>query len=207
MWVADGRPAGNDGVRGEPLRVLFVFAWLVVGGEETEVRLLAQNLPPARCRLEVLVTYRRPNMPLQTHEQLRELGVPCDTLCYNLPEAEHAPHIARRIREGRFDVVVACQGVRPVYAAYDLLEQRPPLVEHGGLVSEVFHNPKHHTAAYVGVCREIREAAASVLPEPERALEIPSMVDLREFRPEERDGARAELGVSPGEVLIGWVGR
>ena len=24
-----------------PIRILFVFAWLVVGGEETEVRLLA----------------------------------------------------------------------------------------------------------------------------------------------------------------------
>ena len=31
-----------------PRRVLFVFAWLVVGGEETEVRLLAQHLNPAR---------------------------------------------------------------------------------------------------------------------------------------------------------------
>src|SRR5262249_6223478 len=116
-------------------------------------------------------------------------------------------HIARRIREGAFDVVVACQGVKPVYPAFDLLETPPPLVEHGGLVSEVFHNPKHHTTAYVGVCRDIRDAAAAVLPSPEDAYEIPSMVDLGEFRPGDRESARAELGVAPDEPLVGWVGR
>jgi glycosyltransferase involved in cell wall biosynthesis len=184
-----------------------VFAWVVVGGEETEVRLLARNLDRTRYQLEVLATYRRPNMPLQSHEQLEALGIPVDTACYGLPEEEHAAHIARRVREGAFDVVVACQGVRPVYPAYDLLEVCPPLVEHGGLVSEVFHNPKHHTTAYVGVCREIRDAAAAVLADPENASEIPSMVDLAEFQPGDRDSARSELGLEPDEPLIGWVGR
>jgi len=191
----------------DEIRILFVFAWLVVGGEETEVRLLARNLDPRRYRLEVLSTYRRPNMPLQTHEQLEELGVAVDTRCYALPPEEHPRHIAERITEGRFDVVVACQGVRPVYPAYELLTRRPPLVEHGGLVSEGFHNPKHHTTAYVGVCRDIRDAAAAVLADPENALEIPSMVDLSEFRPEDRASARAELGVAEDEPLVGWVGR
>src|SRR5207244_6385965 len=135
-------------------------------------RLLARALDPTRYRLEVLSTYRRPNMTLQSHDQLRELGVAVDTACYTLPAEEHPRHIARRIREGRFDLVVACQGVRPVYPAFDLLEDRPPLIEHGGLVSEVFHNPKHHTTAYVGVCREIRDAAAAVLASPEHACEI-----------------------------------
>jgi polysaccharide biosynthesis protein PelF len=189
------------------IRVLFVFAWVVVGGEETEVRLLARNLDPRRYELEVLSTYRRPNMPSQSHEQLEALGVPVDTACYGLPPEEHPPHIARRIREGRFDVVVACQGVRPIYPAYDLLDAPPALVEHGGLVSEVFHNPKHHTTAYVGVCREIRDAAAAVLACPDDAYEIPSMVDLSEFRPGDRESARTELGVAPDEPLVGWVGR
>ena len=54
-----------------PRRVLFVFAWLVVGGEETEVRLLARLLDPARYRLEVLACHRRPGMPDQTEQQLR----------------------------------------------------------------------------------------------------------------------------------------
>ena len=37
-----------------PVRILFVFAWLVVGGEETEVRLLARNLDRSRYKLDVV---------------------------------------------------------------------------------------------------------------------------------------------------------
>ncbi len=191
----------------DPLHVLFVFAWLVVGGEETEVRLLARNLNPRRYRLSVLSTFRKPNMPSQTHEQLEALGVPVDSCCYDMPPEEHPPHIARFIREKRPDIVIACQWVRPIYPAYDLLDDRPPLVEHGGLVSEAFHNPKHYTSAYVGVCREIRDAGASVMPCPDDAYEIPSMVDLSEFREGDRESARAEFGLTPEETLIGWVGR
>ena len=191
----------------KPIKILFVFAWLVVGGEETELRLLARCLDPRRYTLEALSTYRRANMPDQTHRQLRELGVAVDTRCYDLPPEEHAPHIARRIAEDRFDIVVACQGVRPVYPAYDLLTRRPPLIEHGGLVSEAFHNPKHHTTAYVGVCQDIRDAAAAVMDNPENALEIPSMVDLSEFHAEDRDAVRAEWNIQPDEIVTGWVGR
>ena len=43
----------------QPRNVLFVFGWLVVGGEETEVRHLARWLDPARYRLEVLACLRR----------------------------------------------------------------------------------------------------------------------------------------------------
>src|SRR5436309_13720088 len=92
------RPAGA------PMRVLFVFAWLVVGGEETEVRLLARNLDPQRYRLDVLSTYRRPNMPLQTHDLLNELGVNVDCRCYELPPEEPPPHIARQVRDSRYDI-------------------------------------------------------------------------------------------------------
>ena len=193
------------------VKILFVFAWLVVGGEETELRLLARCLDRQRYHLEALSTYRRANMPDQTHIQLQELGVAVDTYCYGTGPEEHGPHIARRIRDGHFDVVVACQGVRPVYVAYDLLKAEggfvPPLIEHGGLVSEAFHNPKHHTSAYVGVCKTIRDAAATVMPDPEWALEIPSMVDMSEFHPEDRAQVRAEWQLAPDTVAIGWVGR
>ena len=97
----------------KPIKILFVFAWLVVGGEETELRLLARCLDPRRYTLEALSTYRRPNMPDQTHRQLRELGVAVDTRCYDLPPEEHAPHIARRIAEDEFAIVVACQAYGP----------------------------------------------------------------------------------------------
>ena len=59
----------------QPRRVLFVFAWLVVGGEETELRHLARHLDPARWQLDVAACFRKPNMPEQTHEQLQALGV------------------------------------------------------------------------------------------------------------------------------------
>ena len=41
-----------------PRRFLFVFGWLVVGGEEIEVRLLAHHLDPRRYRIEVAATFR-----------------------------------------------------------------------------------------------------------------------------------------------------
>src|SRR5690349_3643945 len=65
-------------------RILFVFSWLVVGGEETEVRLLARNLDPARYRLEVVPCFKKPEMPDLTHEQLEALGVPVDRTPYTL---------------------------------------------------------------------------------------------------------------------------
>ena len=65
------RPAG-------PRRVLFVFAWLVGGGEETEVRLLARHLDPRRYTLSVVGCFRKPGMPEQTHTQLAALGVAID---------------------------------------------------------------------------------------------------------------------------------
>jgi polyphosphate kinase 2 (PPK2 family) len=61
-----------------PRRVLFVFAWLVVGGEETEVRLLAKHLDPRRYQVEVVACFRKPNMPEQTHAQLAAMGVVVD---------------------------------------------------------------------------------------------------------------------------------
>jgi glycosyltransferase involved in cell wall biosynthesis len=191
----------------DPIKILFLFAWLVVGGEETEVRLLYKHLDPRRYRLHVLSTYRKENMTETTERALREMGVPLDTTCYTLPDEAKAEYIARTIARERYDVVIACQGCRLLYDVFDRLPRRPALVEHGGLVSEVFHSPKHYTTAYVGVCRDIRDAAASVMADPADAYEIPSVVDLTEFDPEHRPAARAELGASKDEPLIGWVGR
>ncbi len=54
--------------------MLFVFRDLVVGGEETEVRLLAKTLDPTRYRVEVVACVRTPGMPEPTHRQLEEIG-------------------------------------------------------------------------------------------------------------------------------------
>ena len=189
-----------------PIRILFVFAWLVVGGEETEVRLLARHLDRARYRIDVIPCFRKAGMPEQTHRQLAALGITVDTTAYELSFEDTVAYLARKLPG--YDVVVSCQNVADIYPALERLGHRPPLIEHGGLVSEALAGPKHFTARYVGVCAAIRDAAAARMPGREaHALEIPSMVDFDEFRPEVRRPTRAALGVGQGELLIGWVGR
>lgn len=191
----------------EPIRILFVFAWLVVGGEETEVRLLARHLDRAKYRIDVVACFRKPEMPEQTHDQLRALGVDVDTVPYGLSFEDTVAYLARKV--AHYDLVVSCQNVADIYPALERAHLRPPLIEHGGLVSEALAGPKHFTSRYVGVCRTIRDAAASKMPDRETdALEIPSMVDLGEFRGmEDRRRVRADLGLTDHVPLIGWVGR
>jgi glycosyltransferase involved in cell wall biosynthesis len=190
----------------EPTRILFVFAWLVVGGEETEVRLLAQTLDPQRYRIDVVACFHKPGMPAQTHEQLRALGVDVDTVPYALSFEDTVAYLARKV--ATYDVVVSCQNVADIYPALERAHQRPPLIEHGGLVSEALAGPKHFTSRYVGVCRSIRDAAAGkMLGREGDAVEIPSMVVLSEFHISDRERIRAELGIMEITPVIGWVGR
>lgn len=192
-----------------PLSVLFVFAWIVVGGEETEVRLLARTLPRDRYRLKVVGCFRTPNMPNTTTEQLEALGVEVDKTPYTLSYDDTVIYLRDLIRREQPDVVVAVQGVRDIIDAYRHLApaERPPLIEHGGLVYEASHNPKDFTARYVGVWNAIAEAAAPLMANPAHALTIPSMVDLDEFRPAQRAAVRAEWGLAEANVALGWVGR
>jgi len=186
--------------------VLFVFAWLVVGGEETEVRLLAKHLDPARYRLDVVACLQRPGMPEQTHEQLAALGIRVDRTPYGLSFEETVAYLAQRLPA--YDLVVACQAVPDIYPALERCPSGPPLIEHGGLVAEALTGPKHLTARYVGVCQAICEAAASRMPDrPHHALVIPSMVDLDEFHPGDRETIRREWGVDETTPVVGWVGR
>ncbi|WP_156679450.1 glycosyltransferase family 4 protein [Sphingomonas profundi] len=189
-----------------PLSILFVFAWLVVGGEETEVRLLAAALDPRRYRIDVVACFRKEGMPEQTHDQLRGAGVRVDTTPYHLGFDETVAYLASIVPG--YDIVVSCQNVADIYPALERLHARPPLIEHGGLVSEALAGPKHFTSRYVGVCASIRDAAASRMPGREAdAREIPSMVDLAAFDPALRQPTRAALGIATGAPLIGWLGR
>ena len=197
-------PQPHDGHR--LIRITFVMAWLVVGGEETEIRLLARNLPRDRYRITVIPCFRKEGMPDQTHGQLADLGVHVDTTPYGLGFDDTIDYLRRKLAGA--DVVVSCQNVADIYPALERMALRPPLIEHGGLVSEALAGPKHFTARYVGVCDSIRAAAAGRMPDrPGDALEIPSMVDLGEFDPAARGPMRAVLGIGADQVLIGWVGR
>lgn len=190
----------------ERIRVLFVFAWLVVGGEETEVRLLARTLDPKKYRIDVIACFRKPGMPDQTHRQLEELGIDVDTAPYQLSFEDTVEYLAGKLAS--YDILVSCQNVADIYPALERLKWRPPLIEHGGLVSEALAGPKHFTNRYVGVCRSIRDAAASKMAGREvHAIEVPSMVDLSEFHEDRRAATRAALGLADDEILVGWVGR
>jgi glycosyltransferase involved in cell wall biosynthesis len=189
-----------------PAHILFVFAWLVVGGEETEVRLLARHLDPRRYRIDVVACFRKPGMTDQSHEQLRALGVDVDTIPYELSFDDTIAYLARKV--ANYDLVVSCQNVADIYPALERAHLRPPLIEHGGLVAEALAGPKHYTSRYVGVCKSIRDAAASHMPGREHhAVEIPSMVDTDEFRHPDRSAMRQALGIALDAPLIGWVGR
>lgn len=193
-------------VQDRPIRILFVMAWLVVGGEETEVLLLARGLDPARYRIEVLPCLKLDGMTDLTHLQLEAAGVRVDRRAYAMSFEDTIRYIERRMSD--FDVVVSCQNVADIYPALERMRHHPPLIEHGGLVSEALAGPKHLTTRYVGVCETIRAAAASRMPDrPHHARAIPSMVDLDAFRPERRGQVRATLGLASDDVLIGWVGR
>jgi glycosyltransferase involved in cell wall biosynthesis len=192
-----------------PSRVLFVFAWLVVGGEETEVLHLARRLDRRRFRLEVVACLRRPGMPDQTERELEALGVPVDRTPYELSFEATVDYLAAKVMS--FDVVVACQGAPDVEPAFQRAASSgrhvPPLIEHGGLVSEA-ERASELAARYIGVCDSIRAAAAGRLVGREQdAIEIPSMVELDDFDPGERSSVRRELGLADGEVAFGWIGR
>ena len=189
-----------------PVRILFVFAWLVVGGEETEVRLLAQALDKARYRIDVMACLRLPGMPDQTHDQLEALGVRVDRTAYDLSFEDTVQYLERKI--AGYDIIVSCQDVADIYPALERLRHRPPLIEHGGLVSEALSGPKHFTTRYVGVCETIRAAAASNMPDrPHHARTIPSMVDIAAYQPWHRTAVRSQLGIAADALVIGWVGR
>ena len=96
----------------EPTRILFVFAWLVVGGEETEVRLLARHLNPERHRIDVVACFHKPGMPEQTHAQLRALGVDVDTVPYGLGFEDTVAYLARKI--ATYDLVISGQYVADI---------------------------------------------------------------------------------------------
>lgn len=188
------------------IRIHFIFAWLVVGGEETEVRLLAKHLPKDRYLIEVTPCFRKDGMSDQSYDQLRALGVSVDTTAYDLSFDDTVDYLRRKLSGA--DIVVSCQNVADIYPALEQMRLRPPLIEHGGLVSEALAGPKHFTSRYIGVCDTIREVAASRMPDrPQHAVQIPSMVDLAPFAQVNRQGMRLALKLRDDEVLIGWVGR
>lgn len=175
---------------GEQIRILFVFAWLGAGGEETEVRLLAPALDPRRYRIDAVACFCKEGSPEQAHERLEASGVAVDRRPYSLSFEDTVAYLAQKLPH--YDVVVSQQDVADVYPALERLPNPPPLIERGSRVSEAESGPKHFTHRYVGACGLIRDAAARRMPgRPHHALAIPTMVDLTEFDPDHRTAMRA----------------
>ena len=61
------------------IRILWVFAWLVVGGEETEVRLLARTLDRTRYRID---SFQKTYFVIDSFEQLMDATRPDFTPIY-----------------------------------------------------------------------------------------------------------------------------
>ena len=193
MLAADSRP----------IRILFVFAALVDGGEKTEVRLLAQALARTRYRIEVVACFHEQGTPEPTHADLEAVGIRVDRTPYTLGFAETVAYLASKLPA--YDIIVSCQNVADIYPALERMHLRPPLIEHGRRVSEALAGPKHFTTRYVGTCASVRNAAASRMPGREhQAIEIPAMVDTRAFDPAQRASVRAALGIASDVMLIGW---
>ena len=187
------------------MRILFVFACLTSSSEETEVRLLAQALDPARYTIDVVVCFRAKDSP-KGHDRLAASGIQVDRTPYHLSFDETVAYLASIVPG--YDAVVSCQNVADIYPALERLHLRPPLIERGNRVSEAIAGPKHFTTRYVGTCAQVRDAAASHMPGRDHdAVEIPSMVDMRAFDPATRAPMRTALGVTDDTPLIGCVGR
>jgi len=74
------------------------------------------------------------------------LNLPLDVrIPYDLSFEDTVDYLARKIPN--YSIVVACQGVRDVYCAYEKLAEKcadcPPLHQHGGTVEEATNNQKN----------------------------------------------------------------
>ena len=166
----------------EPRRILFVFAWLVVGGEETEVRLLARHLDPARYRIDVLPCFRKAGMPDQTHRSSKRSASgrpPPPTSSRSRTRSPispaHSPATTSSSPARTCRHLPALERLAHPPAAHRAW--RPRL--RGARRAEALHRP---------LCRRLPPRSAT--PPPRRmpgaeqhAVEIPSMVDLGEFDP------------------------
>ena len=166
-----------------PIRILFVFAWLVVGGEETEVRLLARHLDRERYRIDVLACFRKEGMPDQTHDQLAALGVHVDTTAYalvlrghrRLPRPPPARLRPRRLLPERRRHLPRARAPRAPPAADRAW--RPRL--RGPRRSQALHRPLRRRLRQHPRRRRRPDAGPVAITR----VEIPSMVDPAEFDP------------------------
>jgi hypothetical protein len=146
---------------------------------DADILFLARTLPRDRYKVTVIPTAKGFGAPEQTLAKLRALGVAVDTAPFELSFEDTIAYLVRKLPGA--DLVVSFQDVADLYPALDRLALRPPLIERGSSVDEALSGPKHLTARYAAVTPEVRDAAASRLPDrPQHSVEIPVSAEQTE---------------------------
>lgn len=192
----------------DPVPILFLMNTLRTGGEEAELAILARHLDRARFGMRVL-SLIAVDEPAPAAAKIAAAGVPIDTACHAIADNDKKiDYIVDKIRRERIRLVVACQDTRWAYAAFHRLSPAEcRLVEHGGIVDETTAVAKDRTDRYIGVSPQIAAAAAARMDEPDRAVCIPSMVDMDEFARLDRDELRRAYDLPQEACVVIFVGR
>jgi len=175
----------------------------VPAARETELGILARYLDQRRYPMEVLAL-RNADETAPVVEELDLWHVPIDRVCASLPDdRDKVRYIVEKIQRDRIGIVVACHDTRIAYRVFEHLGPGDcRLIEHGGIVSDVENAPKERTARYVGVSRQIVDAAAARMDEPGHAVFIPSMVDTDLYDGPGWAAARALTARSLSETFL-----
>lgn len=163
------------------VRILFVFASLAGGEEETEVCLLAQTLDPNRFRIDAVPCRRATVSSDPTYRRLKTAGVNVDTLAQDLCFDDTVTYLAQKI--SGYEIIVSFQNVADIYPALDRLMHHPPLIERGMTVAEAIAGPKHLTSRYIASSQAVQVAAAErMADQAHHALIIPLPSRLEQMR-------------------------
>ena len=201
--------SSNDSESPPPIRILFVFAWLVVGGEETEVRLLARN---ARSAAVIALMWS----PASASRACRTKRIGNWKRSASMSIASPYRSVLRgygrlsREQDAGYDIVVSCQNVADIYPALEKLHWRPPLDRawRAGVGSagrpEAFHQPLCRRLPLDPRRRRVEDAGART---PRRR----NTVNGRSGRIRDRaiaDAVRGSLGVRDDAICwsAGWAG-
>lgn len=121
----------TDATRAAPIRILFVFACLVGGAEEAELRRLARAIDPERYRIEAVVCFLPADMPAWAHLPLEAGGIVVDRTPYTLSFEDTVAYLASKLPS--YDIAVACQDVADLAPALEGLHLHPVSVAYDPL--------------------------------------------------------------------------
>jgi sugar transferase (PEP-CTERM/EpsH1 system associated) len=196
-----------------PIHIMHVVRTLATGGTENIVRQLLAGLDPDRFQQSVCTVVPAPDLQ------------PPDTICLRLNADQSAfllPRFLRVFLRTRPDIVHSRNWATIEAAMAARLARIGGIVhsEHGRDLRTAGPQPWRRSFlrrlsyaqadAVFCVSEELREHYVKQLRLPSSSFSvIPNGVDVEQFRPnpEVRSAMRAKLGVGPGTIVVGTVGR